>query len=182
MKWFKHHSSLRNSEVVAKILDKGGIEAYGAFCMVCELVAENMTASDIACTLTLPSGRWVKELGMHRNRVARLLSILGASGMVETSKVEGGFKVAIPILAEWRDEYSKKSGHTQESIRTNSSRSDQIRTEKKRSEQRRSAGILAVATDDEKGREPDAILTNTESASEEVLEVMRKMERAGFVK
>lgn len=137
MKWFKHPSSLRNSNGVAFIIDHGGLEAYGAFCMTCEGVAEQMGKADIECKQTLSTRRWALFLGVSRPKFQKILKIFHESQLCTVSQVndaDENVTIAIPMLAKLRDEYSRKSGQAPDSIRTMSPPSEKSRSEHKRSD------------------------------------------------
>ena len=141
MKWFKHMTSLRNDEAVARFLDSNGLEGFGFICMVMEMIAENMAKDDQDCQLSLSLKRWSSALGIHRNKVLAYMGRLGSTGgstggstplaYVTHEQSEQGsiIRVQMPKLAEWRDEYARKSGHYPDSVRTNSSqnRSEKIK-------------------------------------------------------
>jgi hypothetical protein len=100
--------------------------------MVMEMIAEGMGKADQDCELSLSLRRWSITIGIHRNKVLSYMSKLESTGLA-TLKHEGSeIRVKVPNLAKWRDEYTKKSGHSPESVRTNSPqiRSDQIREDK----------------------------------------------------
>jgi hypothetical protein len=46
MKWFKHISSARNDERLSSLVDKTGLEGYGFYFIMLEIVAEIMDSSD----------------------------------------------------------------------------------------------------------------------------------------
>jgi len=143
MKWFKHMTGLRNDEAVAGFVDSTGLEGFGFFCMVMEMIAENMAKDDQECKLSLSLKRWSSALGIHRNKVLTYMGRLGSTGGGKGGGTGGGtggstplayvkhepsmhgciISVQMPKLAEWRDEYARKSGHSPDSVRTNSSQS-----------------------------------------------------------
>ena len=148
MKWFKHMTSLRNDEAVARFLDSTGLEGFGFLCMVMEMIAENMAKEDHGCQLSLSLKRWSIALGIHRNKVLAYMDKLGSTGNTggglggstggstplacvthEQSEQGSVIRVQMAKLAEWRDEYARKSRHYPDSVRTNSSqsRSEQIK-------------------------------------------------------
>lgn len=141
MKWFKHMTSLRNDEAVARFLDATGLEGFGFLCMVMEMIAENMAKEDQDCQLSLSLKRWSIALGIHRNKVLAYMGKLGSTGgstggcttlacvTHEQSEQGSVIRVQMTKLAEWRDEYTRKSGHYPDSVRTNypQSRSEKIK-------------------------------------------------------
>ncbi|MBS0183606.1 MAG: hypothetical protein JSS39_14525 [Nitrospira sp.] len=137
MKWFKHPSAFRNSKGVAFIIDHGGLQAYGAFCMTCEIVAEQMGPIDIECRQTLSTRRWTLLLGVPRAKFHKIIKIFSESqlcSVIHLNDDDENVTIAIPILAKLRDEYSRKSGHSPDKIRTLSPPSEKTTTQQKKSE------------------------------------------------
>lgn len=137
MKWFKHPSALRNLRGVAFIIDHGGLEGYGAFCMTCEIIAEQMGKFDLECVQTLSTRRWTLLLGISRLKFQKILTIFAESELCTVTQSEDDDEkvtIAVPMLAKLRDEYSRKSGQSPDTIRTMSPPKEKRREEKKRSD------------------------------------------------
>lgn len=165
MKWFKHHASLRNTEAVVRFVDATGLEGYGFLCITLEMIAENMGPQDQRCELCLSLRRWSTAIGIHRNKVIKYASTLRSTGLATITRDGSDLRVQMPILAEWRDEYSKKSGHTQEPVRTNSSQS---RSEQRRTDQRQGSGSLDVSKGDGSGERSGKGFESLSSGLQEV--------------
>lgn len=177
MKWFRHMTYLRNIEAVVRFLDAAGLEGYGFLCMLLELIGENMSAVDQRCELCLSLRRWSIALGIHRNKVLKYAGMLGGTGLATITREGSDLRVRMPILAEWRDEYSKKSGHAPESVRSSSAH---IRPGQSKSYQRiRTASPIREVN----GSGTDRVPTEDEmkSMSPDVLEIMKRAELTGQI-
>lgn len=179
MKWFRHMTYLRNIEAVVRFLDAAGLEGYGFLCMLLELIGENMGPTDQRCELCLSLRRWSIALGIHRNKVLKYAGMLGSTGLATVIREGNDLRVRMPILAEWRDEYSKKSGHTPESVRSSSS---QNKPEHSKSYQRRPT---ALPIREENGRVNGSGTARVpsedemKSMSKDVLKIIERVEAAG---
>ena len=176
MKWFKHMTSLRNDEAVTRFLDSIGLEGFGFICMVMEMIAENMVKEDQDCQLSLSLKRWSSALGIHRNKVLAYMGKLGSTGgstggstplaCVTHEQSERGsvIRVQITKLAEWRDEYARKSGYCPDSVRTNSSQNRQEKIKRLRVPVHtvdKETRIVGIAGDASKPDEPMKSLADT---------------------
>ena len=150
MKWFKHMTNLRNEEPVARYFDATGLQGYGFYCMVMEMVGESMGPRDQRCELSLPIRRWSKSLGISQRKVLYYATELGNTGLAIVGQNGNEIRIKMDKLAQLRDEYSRKSGDAHEHAGTDSTQiraeSDQIK-EKNKSD---SDQILERHTDREK--------------------------------
>lgn len=121
MKWFKHMSNLRNGEAVARYTEATGLEGFGFLCMVMEMITENMPPGDQRCELSLSLRRWSIALGIRPNRVLIYAKKLATSGIAIVAREGSELRIQVPKLAEWRDEYSQKSGHRRDNVGRDSS-------------------------------------------------------------
>ncbi len=156
MKWFKHMTDLHRSEDSAALLDRAGLEGYGAYMILCELVAEQMNYTG-QCSLALSLKQWAFRLGIHHLKAKSLLGYLEVTppvtpelpsdywGVVILKYFDDKIEITIPKLLELKDEYAKKSGQTPERVRTK----EQKRTDKKKKDPPKSP----KGDDEEKGSE-----------------------------
>ena len=130
--------------------------------MVCEIVAEQMGKFDVECAQTLSSRRWALLLGISRAKFKKILTIFAESELCTVTHSKDNDEkvtIAIPMLAKLRDEYSRKSGHSPDTIRTMSPPSEKRRVEHKRSEVPVHGPILV--------RRPDEAIEAGEAFSDE---------------
>ena len=141
MKWFKHMSDLPRDEGVSRYLDAAGrhrVTAYGFLMFLLEAIASRMNAGegDLVCSATYPIAEWQRITYSHPNRVRKYLRLCEVIGWVLVEFEEGMCKVSVPRMVQWRDEYTRKSGHTPDKVAQN--RTDKKRTEKRESKQKAS--------------------------------------------
>ncbi len=119
MRWFKHLSKARRDEKIAALMADCGIEGYGFYFLLCEVVAETLEKDGVpSLTYTLP--QWSHALYSHHHRVSKYLGKLRVTGLCEVSEVEGKIRVTIPNLLKYRDEYAGKSRHSPNELPTDS--------------------------------------------------------------
>lgn len=128
MRWFKHMTATRRDERIASLIDEHGFEGYGIFWAVLEIIAEQMPRGEARYEVRYSLKRWGQLLGCHHNKVKKYLSLLGVHGLVRVEWTEDLIIVSAPNLMKYRDEYSKKSGHTPEKLRTVSTSEIELET------------------------------------------------------
>lgn len=75
MKWFKHLSVARNDERIARLEDKAGLEGYGFYFKMLEIVAEVVDASD-KCEVTFSLTRWGRQANITSKKFLNLSRLL----------------------------------------------------------------------------------------------------------
>ena len=135
MRWFKHMSGLSRDEGVCRYLDAANDRqaAYGFLIRMLELVAEKMTPTGGAkeCTLEYSLREWRRILDCNHNRLKMYLPLLDVIPWVSVELAESFYRVSVPKMLIWRDEYTRKSGQTPDNVAQ--SRADQSRTDQKES-------------------------------------------------
>ena len=120
MRWFKHLSGTARDEKISKLLEEAGLEGYGFWWRLLEVIAEQMTPGSAKCAVTYSLSKWSRELGCHHHTVGKYLATLEVAGLVTVNKGESTITVTITNLLKYRDEYSRKSGQSPDSVRTKS--------------------------------------------------------------
>jgi len=136
MKWFKHMSDLPRDEGVSRYLDEAGrdrVTAYGFLILVLEAVSSRMAVErgDLICSATYSISHWGRITYSHPNRVLKYLHMCEVIGWVLVEFEEGLCKVSIPKMVQWRDDTTRKSGHSPDKFAQK--REEQIRTEQRES-------------------------------------------------
>ena len=114
----KHLTTAHLDESMAELIEECGLEGYGFYWVLCELIGQSMEKGSDRCELTYSLTQWSRKLYSHHNRVGKYLGKLGVMGRVEVTYIEGKVRVSIPKLLKYRDEYNKKSGQTPDTDRT----------------------------------------------------------------
>jgi hypothetical protein len=124
MRWFKHMTATRDDEKIVALIADGGIEAYGFYWAIIELVARQMEKESEKCSVTYPLPYLSRQLYLHHNKVSNLLGKLQVTGLILLSKVEVdrgvSFTITCPNLLKYRDEYSNRRAKNRDKIGTKS--------------------------------------------------------------
>ncbi len=140
MRWFKHMTSTRHDEKISAYIDECGMEGYGVYWSILEAIGTVMEKSNGWKTeVTYPLSRWATILQLHRTKVSKYLGYLGGKGggnledtpLLLVTNSEKGVTVKCPNLAKYKDEYSKKSGHTPDIVQTHSGQTPEQDTDTK---------------------------------------------------
>jgi hypothetical protein len=141
-------TATRRDERIASLIDEHGFEGYGLFWAVLEIIAEQMPRGEARYEVQYSLKRWGQLLGCHHNKVKKYLSLLGVHGLVKVTSTEGLIIVSAPNLMKYRDEYSKKSGHTPESRRRGSLSEIELETEREQDGDRLSVCVEKILRTD----------------------------------
>lgn len=114
MRWFKHMTASHSDEKLAAFLSDNGLEGYGFWWLLMEIVA--FQCNDDKCSATYSLPHWSRMLYCHHHKVSKYLGKLGVTGIVTVEYELSSIKVTIPNLLKYRDEYSRKSGQKAEVV------------------------------------------------------------------
>lgn len=120
MKWFKHMTSARNGNSMSIIINEFGLhKAYGCYFLLTEALAEKWDGlSQPVFEMNLRQLQFI--LGMKSKQVENYLRTTSELEFWSVEQNQNIFTIKFPKLLEIRDEYSKKSGQTPDSVGTNS--------------------------------------------------------------
>ncbi len=116
MRWLKHLTAAREDEKIAQLITKYGHAGYGLWWLVCEVVAQQLEGDNPE--VTYPVTTWSHLLSVRGSHVRHCLSKLAVTGLVTVEWIGTDIKVRIPNLLKYRDEYSRKSGHSPDTVRS----------------------------------------------------------------
>lgn len=106
MKWFKHQSTARNDEKIARLEDKCGLEGYGFYFKMLELVAEVIDSTD-RCEVTYSMSRWGRQTNVTTKKWLFLSSCCADVGLMIVQRCNDDITVNIPNLLKYRDNHTK---------------------------------------------------------------------------
>lgn len=112
MRWVKHMTASHTDEKLCAVLDELGLEGYGFWWMLVEIVAGQINPKESKCSVTYSLPQWSRYLYCHHNKVSKYLGNLQGNGLVTVETIEGRVRVTIPNLLKYRDEYTRKSGQS----------------------------------------------------------------------
>ncbi len=116
MRWFKHMTATMSDERIAAYVADAGLEGYGFYWALLEVVAGQLGKDTTEATVTYPLTRWSRLLYSHHHRVGKYLGKLQGNGLVTVEYLGSDVKVTIPKLLKYRDEYSTKSRHSPDKL------------------------------------------------------------------
>lgn len=106
MKWFKHQTNARNDERISLLEDKCGIEGYGFYFKMLEIVAEVIDATDrheVVYSLT----RWGRQANITSKKFLFLSQCCADVGLMIVQRDSDNITVKIPKLLKYRDNHTK---------------------------------------------------------------------------
>jgi len=106
MKWFKHMSSSRHDEKISALEDRAGIEGYGFYFKVLEVVAEVMDASD-NCYVTYSLSRWGRQLNITSKKFLTLSQCCHDVGLITLQRRDDAFTITVHNILKYRDNHTK---------------------------------------------------------------------------
>lgn len=106
MKWFKHYSTARNDEKISRLEDKAGLEAYGFYFKMLEVVAEAIDETD-KHDVTYSITRWGRQLNVSTKKFLFLLQCCSDVGLMFVQRDADDVTVKIPNLLKIRDNHTK---------------------------------------------------------------------------
>lgn len=122
MRWFKHLSTASNIEDISEMIELYGVESYGVWCIIQELVATQMDKTD-KCSVRYSLRKWAKSCHISAKKFKKVVSFLSESGEISIEICENNtdfLKIKCSNLLNLRDEYSKKSRQPPDNIPTDS--------------------------------------------------------------
>lgn len=115
MKWFRHMTCSYNDERLSAIVDTLGMEGYGFWWRILEVVAEKLDETG-DCSCSFSAKKWGNFFGFSAKKFEKFVRIFQNFEIFEVKFSENHITVNIPKLLKYRDEYSrkkvKKSGQT----------------------------------------------------------------------
>lgn len=123
MRWYKHMTNSHNDEKLVEILHELGLEGYGFWWLLLEIIGKEMDSTD-RCELSYPLKAWARKLHCSPRKTTAFFTIFSEKNLVflefDNTNGIGKLKIRIPNLLKYRDEYSKKSGHAPDKLPTDS--------------------------------------------------------------
>jgi len=106
MRWFKHYSSARDDEKLSSLEDKSGLEGYGFYFKVLEVVAEVMNETD-NCSVTYSITRWGRQLNITTKKFLYLSQCCSELGLMNVCRASDNVTIETPNLLKYRDNHTK---------------------------------------------------------------------------
>lgn len=124
MRWFKHMTATVNDEKIMNLLDIGGMEAYGFYWRLIEIIATQIEKDSTICTVTLSLPSLCRQCYLHHNKVSNLLDKIGVTGLMSVRRIKDDagvrFSITCRNLLKYRDEWTVRKTKTPERLPRNS--------------------------------------------------------------
>jgi len=116
MRWFKHYTDAFDDEGFDVLADEfGGLEGYGIFWRVVEIVGKQMDGTD-RCEASYSIKTWCRKLGVRTKKLDRFLAVVQQELNFHVEKSDKSLLIRIPKLLSLRDEWSRKKARTPEPL------------------------------------------------------------------
>lgn len=123
MRWFKHMTNSIDDEKISKLVDECGLEGYGFFWRVLEMIAAQVD-DDGKNYCSYSKRAWCNKLAIKHQTWSKLIASCEQAGLFEVSDDGQTITVKSPNILKYRDEWSRKkaknSGVSPEKLRSNS--------------------------------------------------------------
>ena len=106
IKWFKHQSCARNDEKLSRLEDKSGLEGYGFYFKMLEIVAEVIDSTD-KHEVTYSLSRWGRQTNITSKKWLFLSLCCSDVGLMFVCRASDDITVRIPNLLKYRDNHTK---------------------------------------------------------------------------
>lgn len=111
MRWFKHRTDADGNEKLARLQDAFGLEGYGFWWRVVEIIATRVTEEN-RTDLCYSAKNWARRIGVSTRKFKKLLSFCAELGLVYVSHEKDMVTINMPNILKYRDEYTAKKGRT----------------------------------------------------------------------
>lgn len=124
VKWFKHMCDFRTEEAASVLIDEMGYAGLGMWWVLIEVLGGKLTKANRTTKYSATLKGWRKLTGIYPRTFEKLIRLLDRLGLIKLtiitpSSVEGEmlrqeiYEIDAPILLEWLDETTRKSGTRQ---------------------------------------------------------------------
>ena len=107
MKWFKHFTDAYNNEKLSRIVETFGLEGYGFWWRLLEIVAAKIDESD-ETTVVFSAKKWGSLFGLSAKKFERMAEVFAQHNLILLDFCPQGYVVNIPNLLKYRDEWTKR--------------------------------------------------------------------------
>ena len=109
MRWFKHMTCAYDDEKLSAAVDLLGMEGYGFFWRILEVVAEKLDETG-DCSCTFSSKKWGGFFGFSARKFEKFVRIFAEKRIFSVEFLENSIMVNIPNLLKYKDEWTTKKG------------------------------------------------------------------------
>jgi len=108
MDWFKHKSLTWNDEKMACVTSEYGLEIYGFWWRILEILAAKMSVTECNTSCEYPIKVWANYSGVSPKTFRKLSGILNENKLIIMKNGQNLINIDVPNLVKYRDEYTKR--------------------------------------------------------------------------
>lgn len=110
MKYFTHMTASFGDERHQALMDKCGLKGYGAYWVIVEAIAAQITRQSAAVSMQLSWRRWGLRMGIDQRSASHIIRSLNDVGLISL-RCDGDLAtVTMPNILKYMDEYTKRLG------------------------------------------------------------------------
>ena len=106
MKWFKHSCTARDDQKISKLMDELGLEGYGAYMIILEVVGHEM-GSTSECFAEFSLKKWGSFAQLSAKKFAKFAEVMAKLSLFDAQILEKNCRIEIPNLLKYRDNHSR---------------------------------------------------------------------------
>ena len=115
MKWFKHSCTARDDQKLSKLMDELGLEGYGCYMIILEVVGHEMGSSN-DCYAEFSLKKWGSFAQLSAKKFAKFAQVMAKLSLFYANISEKNCKIEIPKLLEYRDNHTKNLQATNKKV------------------------------------------------------------------
>jgi hypothetical protein len=107
MRWFKHMSNSRQDEKLASLMDELGLEGYGFWWCLLEIIAQGVDEKSKTAAV-FSARRWGSMLGISAKKFQTYAGFCARLGLCRWENFEKRVVIDIPNILKFRDEWTER--------------------------------------------------------------------------
>lgn len=120
MRWVKHMAMAHADSEVDAVLEEFGAVAYGVYWLIVEEIASAIEPGRDAPEAIRSVQKWANICRVQPRVFRKIIARLAVHLMIVSGTDDKRLRIIVPNLLKYRDEYSRKSGHSPEQTKTES--------------------------------------------------------------
>lgn len=117
MHWFKHFCAASDDDFIEELEDKFGLEGYARWWKLLEVIGRGMDKKHPDPSASHSVVKWCSLLKAKRKQLTCFLVYCEKQVKINLQQTENVLTITCPNLLKLRDEYIRKSGQCQDTVR-----------------------------------------------------------------
>lgn len=107
MRWFKHMTASADDEKLSRLKDEFGLEGYGFWWSVAEIVAAKV-GRDAKTAVEFSPKKWGNSLGISPKKFRLLAEFCADIGLFAAEFADNAIRIDMPNILKYRDEWTER--------------------------------------------------------------------------